>query len=521
LTRAQEGIQRGGKRVGWRELFRIPVLLLALTSGAPGALYSQGTPSPLDGRELPVREVILENGMHFLLLPRPESPTVSFVVHVPVGSVNEALGETGMAHFLEHLLFKGSTTVGTRDLEGELRLFEAMDLLDDSLRAARARLPRADEAEVARLREQIRLLEEEARALTVPNEFDQILSRNGARGLNATTSFEATQYYVNLPSNRTKLWFVLEADRMRNPVFRDFYAERDVIAEERRSRIETSPGGLLYETFLATAFHAHPYGVPPIGYMDDILTHSRPALERYYQTHYGPNNSYVAIVGDFDPDSAAVWAEQYFGPLERRAPSPPLRVREPEQRGERRLELLYDAEPQLLLGWKVSSGLDDDAFALGMLANVLVGGRDSRLYRRLIRDDRIATSVTAGSGLAMLYPGLFTIHAIPRSPHTAEEVESAILEELERLRSDPPTPTELERVRTQLAASEVRRLTSAQGLAFQLVTSQAIWGDWRETFRLQERMQSVGAEEILEVLDRYFVREGRTVGILRRGDPTR
>jgi predicted Zn-dependent peptidase len=498
------------------------LLALSALSAIPssGGARQTGSPPPsMDGRDLPVQELVLSNGMRFFLLPRDGVPTVSFVTHVQVGSVNESLGGTGIAHFLEHLLFKGSTTIGSLDLESERRLFTLMDAAHDSLIWERGALPSPDAVDVARLEGRIRILEDSARAVTVPNEFDLIVARSGARGLNATTTYEATQYFVNLPANRAKLWFVLEADRLRNPVFREFYAERDVIAEERRTRTDTSPGGMLNEEHLAAAFRAHPYGVPPVGHMDDIRALSRPTVEEFYGRYYGPGNVVVAIVGAFDADSAAVWAKQYFEPLAARDPPPPVLIREPEQRGERRIELLYDAEPQIRIGWKVPEATHPDAPALAMLANILVGGRDSRLYRRLVREDRLATSVTAGTGPGNRDPGLFTIHAIPRAPHTPEEVEVAIHEELERLRSVPPTPEEMDRVRTRLEADAVRRLVSNQGLAFQLVASHAFWGDWRETFRVQDRMREVDAEDLLAVLDRHLRTDRRTTAVLRRGDP--
>jgi predicted Zn-dependent peptidase len=466
--------------------------------------------------ELQVLEHTLENGMRFLLLPREGSPTVSFVVHVPVGSVNESLGTTGIAHFLEHLLFKGSTTIGTRDLEGERRLFERMDAAHDSLLRARARLPEPDSAQVARLEDRIRELENRARFYVVGGEFDEILSRAGARGLNATTSYEATQYFVELPANRMELWFVLEADRMRNPVFREFFTERNVIAEERRARIENSPGGRLWEEHMAAAFRMHPYGVAPIGHMSDILAISRQDVEDYYRRYYGPDNTIVAIVGSFEPDSARVWADAYFGPLQPGGPPAPILAREPEQRGERRVEVVHDSEPQLIVGWKVPSSYHPDAPVLSVLSNLLAAGRDSRLYRRLVREDRLATSVTAGPTPAGRYPGLFTIQATPRAPHTPEEVEAAVYEELERLRREAPAEEELERVRTRLDAAQVRRLISNLGLAFQLAESEAFWGDWRETFRRHERMGDVQPEDIVRVVERYFVEEGRTVATLRR-----
>jgi predicted Zn-dependent peptidase len=488
--------------------------LALVAAPAPGG--AQSTP---DGRDLPVREVVLDNGMHFLILPRAGAPTVSFVVHVPVGSVNEAPGPTGVAHFLEHLLFKGTEEIGTTDVEAERRLFALMDAVHDTLVRARGALPEPDPTEVARLERRLRTLEDLARAHVVPGEYDRILSREGARGLNASTGYEETEYFVSLPANRAKLWFVLEADRMANPVFREFFTERDVVTEERRARIEASPGGLLYEAHMGAAFRVHPYGVHPIGHMPDIQSISRDQVEAFYRRHYVPNNTIVVIVGAIDPDSAAAWARDYFGRLERGPPPPPVLAREPEQRGERRVEVLHDAESELRIGWKVPGSYHPDAPALSMLANILAGGRDSRLYRRVVRDDRLATFLSAGPSPAGRHPGLFTVHVTPRAPHTPEEVEAAIYDELARLLREPPTAVELERVRTRLEASRIRRLTSNQGLAFQLAESQAVWGDWRETFGLHERMQAVTAADIVGVVERYFRAEGRTVALLRRPVP--
>lgn len=493
----------------------VPLLLAALL--AASAPRAEAQERPLDGRALPVVEHRLENGMRFLVLPRPGAPIVSFLVYVPVGSVHESLGRTGVAHFLEHLFFKGTTTIGTTDLEEEARLFRLMDRAHDSLLHARGARP-PDTARARDLEERIRVLEDSARAFVIPNELDEILSRQGARGLNATTSHESTQYFVQLPANRARLWFVLEADRMQNPVFREFYREREVIEEERRARMESDPGGLLWEAHQGTAFRVHPYGVAPIGHMDDIRNLTRAQVEDFHRTHYGPGNTVVAVVGAVDADSIVAWAEAYFARVEPREPPPPVLVREPPQRGERRVEVLHDAEPQLRIGWRVESQLHPDAPALAVLANLLVGSRDARLHRRLVRDERLATSVTAGSGPGSLHPGLFTIHAVPRSPHTLEEVEAAIYAELERIRSAPPTELELERMRRRLEAARVRRLQSGLGLAFQLAESEAVHGDWRATFDVQARMAEVQAEDVVRVVERYLTPERRTVGILRRGD---
>ena len=231
-------------------------------------LSAQGSP----GERLPVRKITLDNGMRVLLLPREGAPTVSFVMQFGVGGVDERLGTTGIAHLLEHMLFKGTETVGTTDVDAERALFIQMDDAHDNLLQARGE---GDEDRVRELSGEIDLLEDEARAFVQSNEFDRILTQAGAQGLNATTTNESTMYFVEVPANRAELFFALEADRMTSPVFREFYSERDVVMEERRMRVETSPAGLLYEAHVAAAFTMHPYGVPVVGYASDLEALSR------------------------------------------------------------------------------------------------------------------------------------------------------------------------------------------------------------------------------------------------------
>jgi predicted Zn-dependent peptidase len=495
----------------------LTLALVLLSSGRVEAQDVQALAPPLSGGEaLPVVEHTLPNGLRFLILPRTTSPTVSFVVHVAVGSVHESLGSTGSAHLLEHLLFKGSSSIGSSNPVAEAELFHTMDATFDTLLALRSTGWDQDPVEEARLASRIRMLEDSARVFARPNEFDEILSRNGARGLNASTSYESTLYQVELPANRAELWFILEADRMRDPVFREFYREREVVEEERRGRLESDPGGRFWEEHMAQAFRVHPYGVAPIGHMDDLRSLSRPRLQAFHRAHYFPANTVVAVVGDIDPDSVRSWGERHFGSLAPGDPRPTPVAREPEQRGERRFTLRAEAEPQLRMGWKVGGEADPHLPALAMLSNLLVGGRDARLHRRLVRDTQLATFVSAGLTPSGRDPGLFVIHALPRGEEALEEVEALIEAELLGILQNPPTEAELDRIRSRLEASRVRRLTSNLGLAQQLAESAALWGDWRVTFGLQARLQAVTAQDIVEATRRTFVRDRSTVGILRR-----
>lgn len=480
-------------------------------AGTPFLACAQTSP----GERLPVREVVLENGLRFLVLPREGAPTVAFVVEFAVGGVHERLGTTGVAHLLEHLFFKGTTSIGTRDWESERVLLDRMDAVHDTLLAARAA---GDSTRVRAAAARIEALEDSARAFVIPNELDRLFTEAGARGLNATTGSEFTTYFVELPANRAELWFLLESDRARNPVFREFYSERRVVAEERRLRVETNPAGLLYEAHLAAAFTAHPYGVPVIGYMSDLQTLSRPDVTAHYRRFYGPNNAVVAVVGDVDPDRIEAWAHRYFASLPRWEEPPPVLAEEPPQLGERRVTIEWDAEPRLRIGWRVPSALHADAPPLAILASVLSGGRTSRLHQRLVIRDRIATGVFAFTGPGDRFPGLLQIEAVPRSPHSTDEIEAAIYEEVARLAAEGPTPAELERVRNQVAAGNVRRLSSNLGLAFQLARSQSLEGDWRATFRASARIREVSAEDVRRVAREHLTRQNRTVAVLVRRD---
>ncbi len=457
----------------------------------------------------------LDNGMTFLVLERRQSPTVALVVHYPVGSVNERLGNTGIAHVVEHMLFKGSEEIGTANHALEAPLLERTDAVRDSLVTELGRRA-PDTAALARLRASISALEDQARVHVVPNEYDRILSAQGARGLNATTSHEATRYFVELPANRIELWFLLESDRMTNPVFREFYTELEVVREERRMRLESSPGGILETAFLATAFQVHPYGVPVIGHASDLDALTRRQAVQYFRDYYGARNAVAAIVGDVDADQVLRWAEEYFGPVPAGRKAPPVLAVEPEQVGERRITVEHDAEPRLFVGWRTVSGHHEDAPALAMLASVLAGGRSTPLYRRLVAGDRSAVHVSAYLGPGFQYPRLFTVSAVPKAPYTTEQIESAVYDEIRKIQEAPPDSSAVIRIANQVRAGEFRRLSSNLELAMQLAESEATLDDWRETFRLSRRIAEVTPEQVQRVAVKYLTERSRTVATMVR-----
>lgn len=300
---------------------RLAMAAAAILTAAVPLIAQQATSS---GEQLPVVKHVLPNGMTFLLLRKPGAPTISFATQFRAGGVDEWTGISGTAHLFEHMLFKGTPTLGTRNYAAEQAMFPRVDAVADSLTAEFRKGDAADTSVTRRLHDRLRVLEDSARQFVVSNELDRVLTTNGAQNLNASTFNDGTNYFFELPANRAELWFTLEADRIRNPVLREFYSERDVVMEERRLRTETQPGGLLREEFLQAAFRAHPYGRPVVGVASEIQTVSRNAALDYFHRFYGPNNSVVAIVGDLDTAQMIAWADHYFADIPAGEPHRPV-----------------------------------------------------------------------------------------------------------------------------------------------------------------------------------------------------
>ena len=500
------------------------LLALAIPVRAKASAPAQdvaGAPTTAPGGtvpDLPVRIQTLENGLRVAVLPRKASPTVAFAVYTGVGGVDETPGETGIAHLLEHLLFKGTTTIGTRSLRDERRLFQRIDAVFDSIVQERGQRGGPDPTRLTALQSRLEALETEARRFVIPNELDRIYAENGARGLNATTTAEETIYFVELPANRLELWMILEADRRLNPVFREFHTERDVVLEERSLRVDTDPAGKLYEAHLATAFSHHPYRQPVVGTRDDLERIDRSTVREYFDRFYGARNTVIAIVGDVDPDEVLRMAEEYFGDLRPGEVPEAITYGEPPQTGEKRVEVLFEAQPRVRIGWHIPPATHPDGPALDMLAAVLTAGRSSRLHRRLITEERIASSVVSTSAPGRRYSRLFVVEGLPTAGHTVGQLENTVYDELARIETELPDEIELQRVRNQLRAGSVRRLRSNLSLAFELSGAIAQTGDWREAFLRTERLLAVTPADLQRVVRTYLNPWNRTVAVLRRPD---
>jgi len=463
-----------------------------------------------------VREHRLANGMKLLLVERHTSPTVAAWIRFRVGSVDERSDERGLAHLLEHMLFTGTRTLGTTDYAAEKPLLDRIEQTAQLLMAEQAKRATVDTARIELLRKELDRLEAEAGKYVVKEEFSRIYAKNGGSGYNAFTSRDGTTYLINVPSNKLELWATIESDRMQNAVLREFYTERSVVMEERRRSSEAEPMGRLWETFLATCFVAHPFGQPTIGWMSDIEYLSRTKAEAFLHKYYAPGNAIVAIVGDIDPAATIALVEKYFGGIPSGTPVGPVMVEEPPQAGERRVEIVGDAEPQLIIGFHKPTLPDPDDYVFDVIDMLLSQGRTSRLYKKLVLEKQLATEVGTFSAPGSRYPNLFVVEATPRAPHTVNEVEKAIYEELERLKAEPVTDRELQQILNALEYEEFRQMGSNGGLARNLTEYEAVAGTWRYLIEHRRKVAAVTPADVARVAKKYFVEENRTVGFITK-----
>ena len=458
---------------------------------------------------------VLPNGLTVLLLTRTEAPVFSFYTLVDAGDAQDPNGKTGLAHMMEHMAFKGTYTIGTTNIAAERAVLAKVETAYTAYDRENHRTVDRDEKKIEALRNAWVKAREEADRYVVKNEFGEIVERNGGVGLNASTGLDDTRYYYSLPVNRLELWAYLESDRFLQPVLREFYKERDVVMEERRMRTDSSPTGRLVEQFLAIAFDGSPYHRPGIGYSSDLRHFSATDAMNFFRTYYVPSNMVVAVVGDVDPEKTFAVIEKYFG----RIPSGPkpeeyITAQTP-QTSERRLVLEDPSQPFYLEGYQKPNYRDKDDPVYSVISSVMSEGRTSRLYRSLVRDQRIAIMAEGFAGFpGEKYRNLYAFYAVPAHGHSAAEVGSAMHEEIAKLKRDGVTEDELKMVKTRFKAELLRGLANNQGLAGSLAEYQLRYGDWREMFRRIDKLDAVTNEDVKRVANQVFVDNNRTVGIL-------
>ncbi len=458
---------------------------------------------------------VLPNGLTLIVCERPEAPVFSFFTHVNVGSDHEVPGITGLAHMFEHMAFKGTDRIGTKDYAAETKALAKVEEAYAAYDVERRRPVGRDDKKVAELEKAWKGAMKEADKHVVANEFGEIVDREGGVGLNAFTNSDETGYFYSFPSNRLELWAYLESERFLTPVMREFYKERDVVMEERRMRTDSQPTGRLVEQFLATAYTAHAYGRPVVGWASDLRTFSATDARAYFDKYYVPANMVVTVVGDVKAAEVVPIVEKYFGRLPARPRPDPLRTEEPAQNGERQVVLREAAQPFYLEGYHKPGAGDPDDAVYDVMGDILSAGRTSRLYRALVRDKKIAAGASGFSGFpGEKYPNLFAFFAVPSPGHTPQEVREAVRVEIERLKTEDVADAELAMVKTRVRANLIRGLGNNQGLANQLGGAQARYGDWRELFRQIGRIDKVTKEDVRRVAQKTFVESNRTVAIL-------
>ncbi len=494
----------------------LPTILKRLCA----ALFILLSSSPLWAATLEekVQEHQFANGLKLLVVERHASPTLAAYLTIGVGAVDETSEARGVAHLLEHMLFKGTKTLGTTDYTAEEPILDKIAAVGGEIDALKND-PATNKERLQERREQLSALQKEHRRFVVKDEFSRIYSQNGGTGYNAFTSKDLTTYLISLPSNKLELWALLESDRMKNAVLREFYTERDVIREERRRSYESSPGGKLYETLIANAFTVHPYRNPIIGWHSDIENLTLAETDDFHRRYYAPINSVIALVGDVDFEQAVTLVGRYFGDIPPGTPVPPLAVREPQQQGEKRVQISFEAEPQMAIGYHKPTLPSREDYVFDLIDLILSGGRTSRLYKSLVQEQQLAASVSTYGAPGSRYDNLFVISAAPRYPHTLQEVETAIDKELKRLADEPVSEAELSKALNRLRTDHLRGMQSNGGLARSLTYFQTVAHNWRYLARYQEVISGVTAAEIMQVAKTYLTRDNRTIVTLSKEKP--
>lgn len=462
----------------------------------------------------------LSNGLTVIICRRPEAPVFSFTTFVDAGSVQDPKGGTGLAHMMEHMAFKGTDRIGTSNFAAENKALDAVEKAYDAYTYERDKRTGVDPKRVEQLKKQWQDAIAQADKFVLRNEFGEIVEREGGVGLNASTSYDETQYVYSFPANRLELWAYLESERYLKPVRREFYKERDVVIEERRMRTESSPIGRLVEQFLGTAFDASPYHRPTIGYLSDLNQFSATDAVKFFKTYYTPANMVIGLAGDIDAAKAMPILEKYFGRIPSGAKPAEYVSSQPPQNSERTVLLRDPSQPFYVEGYHRPDYRDPDDAVYDAITDLMSNGRTSRLYRSMVRDQKIAAFAAGFSGFpGQKYPHLFAFYAVPLRGHNPDEMKTAIRAEIERLKTQDVSDDELKMFKTRARASVIRSLDSNPGLSGALAQYQVRYGDWRELFRQLDRIDKVTKADIRRVANKIFVDSNRTVGVIETAKP--
>ena len=474
-----------------------------------------------------VEEWTMSNGMKWLLYERHDSPTIATGWVARVGSANERPGITGISHFFEHMMFKGTHVIGTRDIALDLKLIDEQEAVRNDMRDEMAKMrERLRRGEIERLDDPAsktpRYVELEKkfdelvlrqRENIIKDQMDQIYTANGGEFLNATTNEDSTIYFMRLPKNKLELWAWLESDRLLNPVFREFYSERDVVFEERRLRTESTPLGKFDEEFSAMFWDAHPYGWPVVGWASDIPMYTLQQAKDYFATYYAPNNVTGVLVGDFKTAEVKLLLERYFGRLKRGPVAPDVVTLEPKSLGEKRFNAEAETSPTVRVWWQGVPVVHKDYAALDLMTDLL-SGRTGRLTKSLVLDKKVANNAVAYVN-GQKYGGFIGAEITVKDGETPATVEAALMAEMERLKETDVPADELQKVKNQAKANAYRRLSSGAFIMFQLLQYEG-QGDWKLINEHSDRVDGVTAADIQRVAKLYLNKDTRSVATFTR-----
>jgi predicted Zn-dependent peptidase len=483
---------------------------------AAHATHAAAPTTGLEKLERQVEEFTLPNGLKFMLVERHEAPVFSFQTVVNAGSADNQVGTTGLAHMMEHMAFKGTPWVGTKDAAAEKPLLEAEERAYAALAAERRKGARADSTRLHTLEDAFASAEAAVGATVESEEFSRILEQAGGKDINAYTNSDVTAYFYSLPSNRLELWAAMEGGRLTHPVFREFYKEREVVIEERRMRTESSPFGRLIEEFVHTAFVAHPYGFGTIGFPSDLESFSRTQGEAFFKAHYVAPNMTIAVVGDVTLAALKALAERYFSDIPAGPLPPAVETVEPEQRAERRAIVEDSAQPIILSGWHIPGSSDPRYVAYLALADLIGGGDHARLQKVLVKEKQISVNEETTTGFpGEKFPGIWGVLSVPASGIAPDSVEREVYRVIDDvMTAHPLTKAELDGYKVRVRAQKIAAVERNAALAGELSMAQTLHGDWHAFFREQEHVQALTPADLADAMRGTFTRMNRSTAMI-------
>jgi predicted Zn-dependent peptidase len=489
---------------GWFGKGFLMLVVFAMT--ASGALSQD-----LKSFEQRITTKVLPNGLTLLICERHEAPVFSYSTYIDAGDVDDPTGESGLAHMFEHLAFKGTTEIGTKDYSGEKVALEKVEEANNAYEAEYLKPVGRDPKKLAELKRAFEEAQAAAEKYVIPNQFTEVAQSNGATGLNASTGLDSTEYFWSMPENRLELWAWLESGRLADVVPREFYKERDVVLEERRMRTDSNPLGRLVEQFLATAYVAHNYGRSGIGWPSEVSQITATEAMAFHRKYYVGANVVVTVVGDVKAAEVLPMLEKYFAKVPGGPKPEDMTTVEPKQFAEKSVVVREQTQPFYIEGYHRPNYRNPDDAVFDAIQDIMSNGRVSRLYRSLVRDQQIAADAEGFSPYpGDKYPSLFAFYAFPLPGKTTEQMREAIHKEIDKLKSTDVTDEELAMYKTRARADLLRGLADNQGLANALAEYQTRYGDWRELFLQMDRVDKVTKADIRRVANQVFVASNRT-----------